>query len=159
MAIHRPQPTCRDPPQLSPLPNPAPHHRSVHQGHHGSCHLRDEDEEEDQEELSGEQRSEFEKEEVPRASLVTHPVKWAAAPSTKGPGVQSLVWGSPGPGFWGQGTLGLGYRPVELGLTHHHEGALVLRVSTVAAQETKSEEYSTGCDEEVADVDELHGTG
>lgn len=48
---------------------------------------------------------------------------------------------------------------MELGLTHHHEGTLVLSLSSVAAQETKSKEHSTSCDEEVAHVDKLHGTG
>lgn len=55
--------------------------------------------------------------------------------------------------------MGFGDGPVELGLTHHHECTLVLRVSTVAAQETKSKEHSASCDEEVAHVDKLHGTG
>lgn len=56
-------------------------------------------------------------------------------------------------------TLGLGSGPVELGLTHHHEGTLVLRLGPVAAQEAESEEDSASCDEEVAHVDKLHGTG
>lgn len=54
------------------------------------------------------------------------------------------------------GTLGCG--PGELDPTHHHEHTLVLRVSTVAAQETKNKEHSAGSDEEVAHVDKLHGT-
>lgn len=44
-------------------------------------------------------------------------------------------------------------------LTHRHEGTLVLSLSTVTAQETKSKDQSTSCDEEVAHVDKLHGAG
>lgn len=46
-----------------------------------------------------------------------------------------------------------------MGLTYHQEHTLVLRVSTVAAQETENKEHNTSCDEEVAHVDKLHGTG
>lgn len=53
----------------------------------------------------------------------------------------------------------LGQGPVELGLTHRHECTLVLRLSTVAAQETKNKEHNASCDEKVAHVDKLHGTG
>lgn len=97
-------------PSFPLAPSPAPHHGGVHQGDHSSCHLRDEDEEEDQEELNGDQRSEFRK----RRSLVPYLLQpttqygKAAAPSAEGPGVQSMAWGSPGPGFKGEGTLDLG---------------------------------------------------
>ena len=83
----------------------------------------------------------------------------AGAPFAETPGIQSRVWGSPGPSVKGEGTLGFGYGPVELGVTHRHEGTFALSLGTVAAQETESEEHSTGCDEEVAHVDELHGSG
>lgn len=48
---------------------------------------------------------------------------------------------------------------MEQGRTHHHEGTLVLRLSPVTAQESEQKEHTAGCNEEVAHVDKLHGTG
>lgn len=73
------------------------------------------------------------------------------------PNPEEESFGVPEAGVRDEGrTLGCG--PGELGPTHHHECTLVLRVSTIAAQETKNKEHSTSGDEEVAHVDKLHGT-
>lgn len=54
-----------------------------------------------------------------------------------------------------RGEEPLGCGSVELDLIYHYESTLALLVSTVAAQETKDEQHSTSCDEEIAHVGQL----